>query len=180
VKNRILVCYATKYGATEEIAREIGKTLHEAGLAVDVIPVIAVTDLKPYRAVIIGSPIYMGKWLHESAQFVRDHRVALSHREVAAFAVGYSLKDRLEEHLRNADRAIDAIRLYVEPVDVALFAGRIIPDTMSAADRAILTLGGVKPGDFRDWDEIRAWAGKLAERLGKQFRNSPGHDPGLS
>lgn len=165
MRNRVLVCYATRYGATEEIAREIGKILQEAGLAVDVTPVIDVAGLHPYRAVVIGSPIYMGKWLHESTQFVRDHRFALSHRQVAAFAVGYSLKDRLEEHLRNADRAIDAIRLYVEPVDVALFAGRVVPDTMSAADQAILALGGVKPGDFRDWDEIRAWARKLAGLL---------------
>jgi menaquinone-dependent protoporphyrinogen oxidase len=162
VKNRVLVCYATKYGSTEEIAREIGAVLQGEGLATDVIPVDQVTDLTQYRAVIIGSPIYMGKWLHGPQQFVRDHRYALSHRKVAAFSVGYSLRDKLLDHLRNADRAVDAIRLYVDLVDVAMFAGRVVTDRMSEADRAILTLGGVEPGDFRDWDEIRAWAKKTA------------------
>lgn len=162
MKNRVLVCYATKYGSTEEIAKEIGAVLQGEGLATDVTPVDRVTDIAEYRAVIIGSPIYMGKWLHSPQQFVRDHRFALSHRKVAAFSVGYSLRDRLLEHLRNADRAVDAIRLYVEPVDVGMFAGRVVPDTVSEADRAILTLGGVEQGDFRDWGEIRAWAKKIS------------------
>lgn len=168
MKNRILLCYATRYGSTEEIASEIGAVLQKSGLETDVIPVAQVTDISPYRVVIIGSPIYMGKWLHEPTQFVRDHRFALSHRQVAAFAVGYSLRDRVEEHLRNADRAIDAIRVYVEPVDVAFFAGRIALEDISAADLAILTLGGVKPGDFRDWDAVRSWALKLTTLFGAE------------
>lgn len=163
--NRILVCYATRYGSTREIAQVIGDTLREAGRQVDIVPVLEIDSLKPYSDVVIGSPIYMGKWLPEVVQFVKDHHIALSHRQVAAFAVGYSLKDRLEEHLRNADRAIDSIRLYVELIDTALFSGRVLPDVMTMADRSIITLGGVKPGDYRDWEGIRTWAGRLAEKI---------------
>jgi menaquinone-dependent protoporphyrinogen oxidase len=165
VKGRVLVCYATRYGSTAEIGQVIGETLRSAGFQPDVVPVSEVRSLKPYTSVIIGSPIYMGKWLPEAIQFVKDHQIALSHRQVAAFAVGYSLKDRLEEHLRNADRAIDSIRLHVELIDTALFAGRVVPDVMTMADRSIITLGGVKPGDYRDWMQIEGWAASLAEKI---------------
>jgi len=37
---------------------------------------------------------------------------------------------------------------------------------MTAADRSIITLGGVKPGDFRDWEQVKAWARSLPGKMG--------------
>jgi menaquinone-dependent protoporphyrinogen IX oxidase len=41
----ILVTYASKYGATKEIAEKIGAVLRQAGLQVDVLPVDSIRDL---------------------------------------------------------------------------------------------------------------------------------------
>ena len=57
---RVLVTYASKYGATAEIAEKIGQVLRQAGLQADVLPVNRVNDLTPYKAFVLGSAAYMG------------------------------------------------------------------------------------------------------------------------
>ena len=44
---RVLVTYATKHGATGEIAEKIGEVLREAGLPTDVAPTYQVGDVTP-------------------------------------------------------------------------------------------------------------------------------------
>jgi menaquinone-dependent protoporphyrinogen oxidase len=56
---RVLVAYATKYGATAEIAEKMGQVLRQAGLPADVLPADHVGDLSPYKAVVLGSAVYM-------------------------------------------------------------------------------------------------------------------------
>ncbi len=67
----ILVAYATRYGSTKEIASAIADTLRSGGESVDLLPVEEVTDLGRYRAAVVGSPIYMGKWLSDAQTLYR-------------------------------------------------------------------------------------------------------------
>ena len=55
--------------------------------------------------------------------------------------------------------------MYVSPAFTGFFAGNVNPDPMSLADRAILTMTGVEPGDFREWKDIREWARKLGNEI---------------
>jgi menaquinone-dependent protoporphyrinogen oxidase len=59
METNILVTYASKNGATAEIAEKIGEALRHAGLQADVLPVSGVRDLNPYQAVILGSAVYI-------------------------------------------------------------------------------------------------------------------------
>jgi hypothetical protein len=81
---------------------------------------------------------------------------------VAVFSVGYSLRDRTVEHLKSGEEALAAIRLFISPVSCGFFPGKVDPDQMSPADRAMVALGGAVPGDFRDPDLVRVWARELA------------------
>jgi menaquinone-dependent protoporphyrinogen IX oxidase len=54
MNTQVLVAYATKYGATAEIAEKIGDVLRQAGLPTDVLPVDRVGDLSTYKAVVLG------------------------------------------------------------------------------------------------------------------------------
>ena len=63
---QVLVAYATKYGATAEIAEKIGEVLRQAGLPTDVLPVDRVGDLSAYKAVVLGSAVYIGQWRKEA------------------------------------------------------------------------------------------------------------------
>jgi menaquinone-dependent protoporphyrinogen IX oxidase len=56
--NQVLVVYATKHGATAEIAEKIGQVLRQAGLRTDVLPTDRVSDLAAYKAVVLGSAVY--------------------------------------------------------------------------------------------------------------------------
>ena len=158
----ILVCYATRYGSTSDIARIIGEELEGAGFHVTVLPVSAINDPGKYDAVVIGSPLYMCKWLPEARDFVSRFRHPLQERPVAVFSVGYSLKERTVEHLKSGEAALDAIRVFITPVSAGFFPGNIDPDRMSPADKAMIRLGGATPGDFRDENLVRSWARELA------------------
>ncbi len=64
-----------------------------------------------------------------------------------------------------------------DPVDVAeihrrtaavehrLFAGKLDKSKLGFAERAIVAALRAPVGDFRDWDEITAWAGGIASAL---------------
>lgn len=162
----ILICYATRYGSTAEIARIIADVLSDVGYQVTISPVSDAGNPADYDAVVIGSPLYMGKWLVEAREFVSRNRGSLTSRPVAVFSAGFTLRDRTKDHLAVVNEALgSSVKLYISPVSTGYFAGRLDPDTMSAADRAIITLSGALPGDFLEPDEIRTWARELPARL---------------
>jgi menaquinone-dependent protoporphyrinogen oxidase len=82
------VAYATKYGATAEIAEKIGQVLRQAGLRTDVLPTDRVSDLSPYKAVVLGSAVYIGRWRKEAATFLKANEKALAERPVRLFSSG--------------------------------------------------------------------------------------------
>lgn len=164
-KQKVLVWYATRYGSTREIADAVAGELSLAGFVVDLVPAERDVDPLDYDAVVLGSPLYMGKWLIDARDLVSRHRASLSERPVAVFTVGYSLRDQVQEHLRSGENALDAVRQFLIPVDAAFFPGKVDPDKMSASDRSITLLGGVAPGDFRDFARVREWARSLAGKL---------------
>jgi menaquinone-dependent protoporphyrinogen oxidase len=76
------------------VAEATGKTLAEGGALVDVLPVHAVNDLTPYRAVVAGSAFQNKQWLPEAIQFIQAHRSELAHKPFAAFLVCMTLAMR--------------------------------------------------------------------------------------
>jgi menaquinone-dependent protoporphyrinogen oxidase len=167
---KILVCYSTRYGSTGEIAGMIGEELDLTGYKVTVSPISEVKNPGAYDAVVIGSPLYMGKWLAEARDFVSRFRHPLNERPVAVFSVGYSLKDRTMTHFRSGEDALDAIRIFINPISTGFFPGRVDPDLMSPADKEMIRLGSVTPGDFREDALVRSWAKTLAGSLSKEVR----------
>lgn len=161
----ILVAYATRYGSTKEIAGAIADTLRSGGETVDLLPMGEVTDIGRYRAAVVGSPIYMGKWLSDAQIFIERQQKELRRMPVAFFSVGMTVVDKTEDGYRRAEAAMDQVRLLVQPVEIGLFAGKLEPSDLSLPDRAIVALVRAPSGDYRNWDEIRTWASGLIEKL---------------
>lgn len=84
----VLVCYASKHGATQGIAERVAETLRPLGMEVTVLPTDAVGDTGAYQAVVIGSAVYYGRWLKEPRSSVRHNRSALAGRWIWLFRSG--------------------------------------------------------------------------------------------
>ncbi|QYZ78382.1 flavodoxin [Methanofollis formosanus] len=163
---RILIAYATKHETTREIADAIAATLKEQGIDAEARHVGTVDTLSGYDGFVIGSPIYMGKILKEAKQFVNHFADALHERPVAAFAVGMSCKDLTDENCRKVETAMEPVtgRIRIRG-EMGMFAGRMNPSFVPVIGR-FMRYDEAKTEDARDWEAIRAWAGRLLEWFG--------------
>ncbi len=82
----MLVAYGTKHGATAEIAEAIARALSAAGWEVDVQRARRVRSLERYRAVVLGSAVYTGRWRRDALRLLQ--RSGLGEREVWLFSSG--------------------------------------------------------------------------------------------
>jgi menaquinone-dependent protoporphyrinogen oxidase len=75
---KVLVTAATRHGATEGIAEAIGRAFVGKGLSVQVLPIEEVSSVDDYDAVVLGSALYLGRWLGPARKFVERHHEALA------------------------------------------------------------------------------------------------------
>jgi menaquinone-dependent protoporphyrinogen oxidase len=155
---KVLVAYATKAGSTTEVAQAIAEVLRNQGNTVDVAPVKEVKDLSPYRAVIAGSAIRMGSWLPEAVDFVAKNQAALAKVPTAFFLVSGYLKDDTPEMRAKVSAFLDPVRAMVKPGKEGMFAGKMDYSKITFLDRLIAKMVKSVEGDWRNWDQIRAWA----------------------
>lgn len=164
---RILVAYASKYGATAEIARKIGEVLSEAGLKVNVLPAGKVTDLTPFDAVVLGSAVYQGHWREEAVQFLEDYKALLTKIPVWVFSSGPTGEgDPVDlTHGWHFPKEQQLLVDRIHARDVALFNGVLDPGKLNYAERNVVKEFNVPVGDFRDWDAITVWAVNIVASL---------------
>ncbi|MBA4417916.1 MAG: flavodoxin [Syntrophus sp. (in: bacteria)] len=161
MEKRVLIAYASKYGSTGGVADAIGKELCSKGVAADVVLIKNANNISSYQGVIIGSAIYMGKWMSEAVDFVKENKDILCKVPVAYFLVGMTLARPTEENRAKALSYMDPILKAVpeiKPVGIGTFAGTMDYNNLSWINKKILKSKGTPEGDFRDWNEIRAWA----------------------
>lgn len=164
---KILVTYASRNGATREIAEKIGAVLRQADLAVAVLPVDEVRSPQEYRAVILGSAIYIASWRKEAVKYLESHAASLAERPVWLFSSGPTGEGD-PVALVEGKILPDGLKPLVEriqPRDIAIFHGNIDPQRINFLERAAIKNMKKPFGDFRDWDAIKQWAAKVAAAL---------------
>lgn len=158
---RILVAYASKYGSTGGVADAIGQTLCSKGATVDVRLIKNVRDLYAYQGVVLGAPVYMGKWLPEATDFMKQHAESLGRVPLACFLVCMVLHEPTPDNMAKALAYLEPVLKAVPqltPVGVGAFAGALDYGKLSWATRKIMQSRSQPEGDFRDWKAIQAWA----------------------
>lgn len=165
---KILVAYASWAGSTRNIAEGIGQALRDGTTQVDVLPARAVTDISPYRAVVLGTPVHAGKVHPEVLAFLGAHNEALGKVPVAYFVVCLTMKDDTEANRRTTTAYLNPLYRkapQVQPVGVGLFAGALHYREIPFLLRLILKAMKAPEGDYRNWDVIRAWATSIRPAL---------------
>ena len=159
----ILIAYASKYGATREVAERIAQRLQKSGQQAEVKPVARITDLGTPEAVIVGSALYQGGWLPEATTFVRKHATALSPIPTWLFSVGplaTDVKDDEEQPIELAE-----FRDKIGESHHTVFHGALDHSKLDRKDRMTMKSAGAPQGDFRDWDAIAAWVDGIDKSL---------------
>ena len=176
VKVKVLVTYASKYGATKGIADFIAERLRISGLEVDIFAVDDVINAGDYGAFVIGSALYMGRWLKEAIRFVSRNNSILSARPVWLFSSGPIGQERIDAKGRDlADPSVsgpvdlERIKSGLQVKDHRVFFGAFDPSHLGFFTRQIFKSQAVRSaspvGDFRDWNEIGEWAGEITQAL---------------
>lgn len=164
---KVLVTYATKYGATAEIAEKIGEVLHQEGLPVAVLPVKQVGDLTPYTAVVLGSAVYIGRWRKEAVKFLEANEPLLAERDVWLFSSGPTGEGDPVEVLQGwrFPEAQQPIADRIQPHDIAVFHGVLDTKKLNFIEKWAIKNVKAPTGDFREWQAITAWATTVAQTL---------------
>ncbi len=170
MEGKVLIAYASKYGATEEIAQAIGRTLREAALVVDVVRCKDVRDLSGYDAVVLGSAVYVGRWRREAADLLRLAEGQLARVPVWLFSSGPTGEGDAAELLHGwrFPSALQPIADRIRPRDVAVFHGALDRTRLNPFDAFIVRNVKAPLGDYRDLDAVAAWARSIAAALGTQ------------
>lgn len=156
---RILLTVATKNGSTGEIGQFIAAELRERGHEVLEASPDAAT-VQDVDAVIVGSAIYMSRWMPEARIFAEQNAEILAAMPVWVFSSGLAA-------LRTGREipAEPALLELLEPRGRAHFHGRLDLERLTLRERSVVRLTRAPEGDFRDWSAVRSWAAEIDAAL---------------
>ena len=171
---KVLVAYASKYGATEGIAQRIGETLIGRGFEVEVRRCTDVHDASGYDAYIVGSATYEFNWRKAARRFVKRNAEELAAKPTWLFASGPVGSEEVDKDgndvLKGAEpKQFAQYEELIHPRGTQVFRGAYDHDKIRGADRLIVWMPAIRDimpeGDYREWDAIDAWASTIASEL---------------
>lgn len=173
---KVLVAYATRHGSTAGIAERIASAISAGGHTAEALPVEDAGPVEGYDAVVLGGAAYMYHWLKPALQFARRHQAALAERPVWLFSsgpLGTAEVDQEGKDVRAGarPREFDELTRTLSPRGERVFFGAYDPTQKPVGlgerlTRALPAGRDLLPeGDFRDWEDIDAWAKQIAAEL---------------
>jgi menaquinone-dependent protoporphyrinogen oxidase len=158
----VLITAATRHGSTMQIARIIGAILQDRGIDTDIVEPDSVSSLADYDGVVLGSAVYMGRWLEPARQVIGRCSGDFVGRTVWLFSSG-PLGEPAKPHGEPVD--VERMRAATGAIDHKVFPGRLVKAELRLAEKVVA--GGVHApeGDFRSWDDVVTWALGIADFL---------------
>ena len=161
---RVLVTAASRHQSTREIATAIAAGLSDRGLGAVAVPAEEVTTLDGFDAVVLGSAVYMGRWLSEARRLAQIHASALGKMPVWLFSSGpVGPVDHPVPPGTPAD--VPVLMRLTGAIGHRTFSGRLDMSRLKYAERAVVRTIHAPDGDSRDWDAIDRFAGEIADEL---------------
>lgn len=159
---RIVIVVASKHGSTLGIAGALAQGFVARGACVTVSEPNDQIDLSAADAVVVGSGVYIGKWMRKARRFIERHRTELEARSVWLFSSGPVGDDR------DTGLAVDHIDGLIRrsgAVEHREFAGRLDYHDLGPIETLVARMVDAPSGDYRDWDEVSRWADQIFDRL---------------
>jgi menaquinone-dependent protoporphyrinogen oxidase len=171
MRSSVLIAYATRSGSTGEVAEAIADALQESGVLAEVLPVSQVTSLAGRGAVILGTPLYMGRFPKEFHEFLHLHHEALQTMNPWCFVLGpvQNKPAEFEGARKQAERQLGHYA-WLRVAELHVFAGRWSASNLPFPFSLIRHIPGnplnrIPAEDIRDWTAIREWATGIARTI---------------
>ena len=169
--SKALILYASQKGSTAEVAQFLAETIKQAGHPVELQNANTFSgDIHSYDAIILGSAIYKGMWLHSLLSSVNRLKAQFGQKPVWGFSLCIRVLEIAgEDYARQFYLPRNNLK-ELNLQDYRFFAGRL--ENLSVNEKSILheRYDGEysnHEGDYRDWDAIRAWGKSIAVQLEK-------------
>jgi menaquinone-dependent protoporphyrinogen oxidase len=160
----VLVVVESRHGSTLEIAGTLAQHLVARGFRVTVSNPNDCDDLGGADVVVIGSAVYLGKWLKRATKFIDDHQAELATLPVWLFSSG-----PLDDGPGTSDgMAADYVAHLTEHAHARahrVFNGRLERGGLGPLEALVVAAVHAPTGDFRDWTEINDWADEIADEI---------------
>jgi len=167
----ILVAYSTQSGSTAEVAGAIAESFRELGLKTDLLPVSQVRSPSGWTAILLGVPLYVGRFPKEFRRFLALQRDALAPLPTWCFVLGPTRTEPADFVAARKQAEKQLARFpWFHPVELRIFGGRWdathlpFPFTLVRFLPAN-PLNRIPASDIRDWQEIRAWGQGIARKF---------------
>jgi menaquinone-dependent protoporphyrinogen oxidase len=163
----VLVIAASQQGATYGIAEAIGRTLRARGLETTVARPDEIVAVDAYDAFVIGSAIYMGRWLEPAVEFVHRFAPTLSRRPVWLFSSGPvgDPKRKLVQKMTADPVELPQLLALTNAREHRILAGKLTGKGLRGPQRLSLMIFRGIEGDWRDWAGIERFAAGIADAL---------------
>ncbi len=193
--SRVLVTYSTNAGSTADVAKSVADEIKLAGHEVDVMRTSEVTDLGKYETVVVGAPMILGwhgaakmfvrrhqdelaakktayfacamRLTKADGERLPEFSLALDPNlaEEPAKPGSLSLKERFTT-IGHYLGPMAGAAPKVKPLSVAFFKGKLEMFRLKWYQALfVMIVVQAVPGDYRDWEYIKTWAGELSAKL---------------
>jgi menaquinone-dependent protoporphyrinogen oxidase len=181
--SRIHVVYASRHGGTAGIASRVAEVLRADGLEVVLSDAADRPAASGFDATLVGAGVYLGSWVKEGVEFLERNQATLATMPVWLFSSGPLPGSTKETDVADpvtlalgpeegpgsgGHRKINELSAVIHPRGHRVFTGAYDPSDppKNMTERLVRMMPGSKGilpiGDFREWDDIEAWAREVA------------------
>ena len=170
---KLLITYDTEHGSTALVAQEIYQDLCSDNFTVDLVFVehLNADNITSYDGVVIGSPIYIGKWLPGINKLLKRHHADIAQVPTALFITCTTVRDLTTDNESNFEYQ-EALTYFMNPVlekypdivpvSTKVLAGGFLFSELYPFQLFLMKFAKYPEGDFRKPALIDAWAQELA------------------
>jgi menaquinone-dependent protoporphyrinogen oxidase len=159
---KVLVTYGSKRGGTEGLAQMVAKALRGSGHEAEVRRAEEIDGLEAWDAVVVGGALYAARWHRAARRFVQRHVDELREMPVWFFSSG-PLDDSATQGEIAPTRQVSRLMEQVNARGHVTFGGRLEANAQGFVAQAMAKNGRV--GDWRDEEDVSAWAHGVASEL---------------